>query len=69
MSELLSGASPKCRHEGCQLQRAEDAESKIGRWQIEIEKALCNVLGMAWAPTGISINSLIAEIDDRLHRR
>jgi len=35
---------------------------QVAAWAIEVEKMLCVKLGKTWSPTGMSIESLIAEI-------
>lgn len=39
---------------------------RLGAFQIEVEKLLCDLLGRSWAPTGFSIATLVEDIRDRL---
>ena len=42
------------------------AQDAVGKFAIDVEKMLCRVLGREWSAAGISVNSLVNDIQARL---
>lgn len=52
-----------------EAQEVDGLTSDLQRSCIDIEKQLCEALGRQWAPTGISISTLVQELIDKSQNR